>query len=146
MGIPAASENQLQSFVALLLAGKTIVDDDIAPLVVLEESDNVHTVLPEVMEHRRIKPLTHLLSLLIIDLSAVIRVRVKVTTDVSILSGEHTKRTNEPAVSDCSLHDIIGLSTIVEELRTNIWGDDIGADPDELLRVGVAWRWIAEVD
>ncbi len=120
MSISATCEYKLKSFVTFLLSWKTIVNDNVTPFVVLEESNDVHTILPQVMEHRWIKTLTHLLSFFITNLTIVITRWIEITTNISILSCQHTERTNEPTITNFSLDNIICCSTIVKELRSFI--------------------------
>ena len=57
--IAAASEADRRRIAVPLETRNPVIDDDVSPLIVLIESDNVHTVLPQVMEYRTIDASDH---------------------------------------------------------------------------------------
>ena len=50
----APAEDEVLLTIGLLVAGQPVVDDDVAPALVLVEPEDIHAVLSQVVEHGRV--------------------------------------------------------------------------------------------
>ncbi len=116
------SENDLRVTVTSLVARDFIIDDDVDPLVVLEETEDVHTMFSQVMEHRWINPTCHTCSFKVTDFPIRILFWIKTPSDIGVISSKNTQSPYEPAVSNCTLDNIICFCTVINELWSFLSG------------------------
>jgi len=66
---PTSSKDQVFISIVFLIAGKSVINNDISPSLVLEESEDIHSILSEIVEHWWIDTRSHSLGFFVVNLT-----------------------------------------------------------------------------